>query len=135
MVRTVKAVVDLLQKPEDGILRIFAQQTVPIVFLTQLPTEMEVRVVHSVSKVTGPLGHPPLRIDGKVIVFFNNSQDGTSPTVMRAPENMFDEIKVRLPPVKTPTVDREWANGNKKELWVQQDTNIEMPIKNWYQFL
>ena len=129
MVQTIKAVVDLLQKPADDILRILAQQTVPIMFLTQLPTEMEVRVVHSVSQVTAPLGHPPLRMDGKVIGFFNNPQDGTSPTVMRAPGNIFDEIKARLPPVKTLTVDREWANGNKKELWVQQDTNIELKIK------
>ena len=90
---------------------------------------MEVRVVHSVSQVTTPLGHPPLRMDGKVIGFFNNPQDGTSPTVIRAPGNIFDEIKARLSPVKTLIVDRECANRNKKELWVQQDTYIEMEIK------
>ena len=118
MVRTIKAVVDLLQKPADDILRILAQQTVPIMFLTQLPTEMEVRVVHSVSQVTAPLGHPSLRMDGKVIGFFNSPKDGTSPTVMRAPGNIFEETKARLPPVKNLTVDREWANGNKKELWI-----------------
>ena len=79
MVRTVKSVVDLLQKPQDDILRILAQQTVPIMFLTQLPTEIEVRVIPSVPQVTTPLGHPPLRMDGKVIGFFNNSQYCNSP--------------------------------------------------------
>ena len=58
MVRKQKAVVDLLQKPRDDILRILAQEIEPFMFLTQLLGEIEVRVVHSVAHVTAPLGHP-----------------------------------------------------------------------------
>ena len=52
---------------------------------------------------------------------------------MRAPENIFDEVKVRPQPVKTLTVDREWANGNKRELWVQRETNTEIEIRKLVQ--
>ena len=60
MVRKQKAVVDLLQKPREDILRILAQEIEPFMFITQLLGEIEVRVVHSVAHVTAPLGHPPL---------------------------------------------------------------------------
>ena len=55
MVRKQKAVVDLQQKLREGILRILAQQTELLMFLTQLPGEIEVRVVHSGVQVIAPL--------------------------------------------------------------------------------
>ena len=55
VVRKQKAVVDLQQKLREGILRILAQQTELLMFLTQLPGEIEVRVVHSGVQVIAPL--------------------------------------------------------------------------------
>ena len=89
MVRKQKAVVDLLQKSREDILRTLAQQTEPLMFLTQLPGEIEVRVVYSVAQVTAPLGHSPLRMDGEVVGFFNNPRDGASPIFMRALDDIF----------------------------------------------
>ena len=51
VVRKQKAVVDLQQKPSEDILRILAQQTELLMFLTQLPGEIEVRVVHSADRL------------------------------------------------------------------------------------
>ena len=128
VVRKQKAVVDLLQKPREDILRILAQQTEPLMFLTQLPGEIEVRVVHSVTQVTAPLGHPPLRMDGKVVGFFNNPKDGTSPIFIRAPDDIFTEVKAKPPSMKILAGERDWANGNKKELWVQCTDHLDIEV-------
>ena len=97
-------------------------------FLTQLPGEIEVRVVHSVVHVTYPLGHLPLRLDGKVVGFFNNPRDGTSPIFMRSLDDIFTEVKAKPPSIKILAVERDWANGNKKELWIQCTDYLDIEV-------
>ena len=96
--------------------------------MTQLQSESEIRLVHTITQVTAPLGDPPLRLDGKLVAFFNNYQDHTTPTVMKAPENIFKWAKVFLPKPEQLTTERSWALGDAALLWDQDDTKPEVDV-------
>ena len=81
------------------------KQTTPIVFLTQLPESVSLRVVYTNTTV------------GKInasrweIVEYSGTPD-TPTAIMIAPDNIFRAVKVRVPPLARLTSDREWASGN-----------------------
>ena len=89
--KTLKDVnVVLTNSAVDDIKRLLTQQTSPIVFLTQLPHSICVRVVHTVIQVTPQLGKT-MRLDGKVVGFFGTPDYPTS--FMTARENSFRTFK------------------------------------------
>ena len=52
----------------DDIKRLITQQKLPIIFLTELPRSIVLRVVHTITHVTPQLGKT-MRLDGKVVGF------------------------------------------------------------------
>ena len=109
----------------EDIKRTLTQQAAHIVFLTQLPHSIFLRVVHTITQVTPQLGKT-MRLDGKVVGCFGTSDNPAS--FMTAPENMFRTFKVRVPPVEVLTTSREWANGNVKELFQQDENHTEVEV-------
>ena len=107
MGRKITAVVKLLRtQKEEDIIRILNQQSEPMIFLTQLQSKSEIRLVYTITQVTASLGYPPLRLDGKLVAFFDNYQETTTPTVMRAPDNIFNWTTVFLPKPERLTTER-----------------------------
>ena len=68
-------------------------------------------------------------MDGKVVGFFNNPKYGTSLNFMRAPDDIFTEVKVKPPSIKIMAVKIDWANGNKKKLWVQCTNHLDIEVR------
>ena len=66
---------------------------------------------------------------GQVVGFFNNPQYGTSPNFMRAPDDIFIEVKAKPPLTKIMSVEREWTNGNTKESWVQCTDHLDIEVQ------
>ena len=96
--------------------------------MTQLQSESEIRLVYTITQVTAPLGDPLLRLDGKLVAFFNNYQESTTPTVMRAPDNSFNWTKMFLPKPEQLTMERSWALGDAALLWDQDNTKPEVNV-------
>ena len=68
MGRKITAVVKLLRtQKEEDIIRILNQQSEPTIFLTQLQSESEIRLVHTITQVTAPLGDRQLSLEGKLV--------------------------------------------------------------------
>ena len=74
--------------------------------MTQLQSESEIRLVYTITQVTVPLGDRQLRLEGKLVAFFDNYQESTTPTVMKAPENIFKWAKVFLQKPEQLTTER-----------------------------
>ena len=129
MGRKITTVVKLLRtQKEEDIIRILNQQSEPMIFLTQLQSKSEIRLVYTITQVTASLGYPPLRLDGKLVAFFDNYQETTTPTVMRAPDNIFNWTKVFLPRPEDLTTERSWALGNTAPLWDQDNKKSEVEV-------
>ena len=48
---------------------------------------------------------------------------------MRTPDDIFTEVKSRVPSIKKLVVQRDSDNGNKKELWVQCNDYLEIEVR------
>ena len=84
--------------------------------------------MYTITQVTAPLGDPLLRLDGKLAAFFNNYQESTTPTVMKAPENLFNWAKVFIQKPEQLTRERSCALGDASLLWDQDDTKPEFNV-------
>ena len=129
MGRKITAIVKLLRtQKEEDIIRILNQQSEPTIFLTQLQSESEIRLVHTITQVTAPLGDQSLRLDGKLVAFFKNYQASTTPTVMKELDNIFKWAKVFLQNPEQLTTERSWTLGDTALLWDQDDTKPEFDV-------
>ena len=126
MTKDVNAV--LTNSAVDDIKRLFTQQISPIVFLTQLPHPIFVRIVHTITQVTPQLGKT-IRLDGKMVGFFETTNYPTS--FMTAPEHIFRTFKVRVPPPTTLRTLRELASGNENELFTHDINYAEVEARQF----
>ena len=118
-VQSISRVLYILSK--ENLTRTLNETRKLIEFLTPFQGSQYLKIIYLLTQFILQLGQRS-RLDGKLVVFYNNPNSGYLPILWTALDDIFKSVKVHLPSVELLTTNTPWRSGNEETLFTQ-DTN------------